>query len=110
MATGATSLTTLATPLRYRRNVATLSPQQLELLRSGFRKLQSFSDADDRGYQYWSGVHGLPLPEYCNIAHGTPLFLPWHRAYLYRFERALRDQESDAMLAWWDWRTRPGRP
>jgi tyrosinase len=41
----------------------------------------------------------------CTVAHGRPYFLPWHRAYLYFFERALRDQVPDAMLAWWDWRT-----
>lgn len=105
MATGTVNLQTLALPLRYRRNVATLNAGQLKLLRDAFRKVQAFSDADDRGYQHWSGIHGLPLPAYCDIAHGTPLFLPWHRAYLYRFERALRDQVPDAMLAWWDWRT-----
>jgi tyrosinase len=60
---------------------------------------------DERGYQYHAGIHGLPLPIGCDNAHGTPYFLPWHRAYLYFFERALRDQVPDAMLTWWDWRT-----
>lgn len=108
MATGTTGIQTLGRPLRYRRSVASLSPEQLRLLRDGFRKVQAIGD--DRGYGYWAGVHGLPLPAYCGIAHGTPLFLPWHRAYLYRFERAIRDQEPNAMLAWWDWRTPPGQP
>ncbi len=60
---------------------------------------------DDRGYRYLAGIHGLPLPIGCDNAHGTPYFLPWHRAYLYFFERALRDRVPDAMLTWWDWRT-----
>jgi tyrosinase len=38
---------------------------------------------------------------YCQ--HGTRLFLPWHRAYLYSFELALRDLQPDVVLAWWDW-------
>jgi tyrosinase len=41
---------------------------------------------------------------YCT--HGTPLFLPWHRAYLYFFELALRDLVPDLggfALPWWDW-------
>jgi len=63
------------------------------------------SVSDERGYQYLAGIHGLPLPIGCDNAHGTPYFLPWHRAYLYFFERALRDRVSEAMLAWWDWRT-----
>ena len=108
MATGTTGIQTLARPLRYRRSVTALSAQQLQLLRDGFRQVQAIGD--DRGYAHWAGVHGLPLPAYCDIAHGTPFFLPWHRAYLYRFERALRDQVPNAMLAWWDWRTPAGQP
>jgi tyrosinase len=98
----------MSTPLRYRRNVAALSPQQLQLLVDGFRAMQAISD--DRGYEHWAGIHGLPLPISCDIAHGTPLFLPWHRAYLWRIERAMRDLVPNAMLAWWDWRTPAGQP
>jgi tyrosinase len=108
MATGTPRLQAMAVPLRYRRNVATLSPQQLKLLVDGFRAVQAIGD--DRGYAHWAGIHGLPLPAYCDIAHGTPFFLPWHRAYLYRLERAIRDQVPNAMLAWWDWRTPSGTP
>ncbi len=59
--------------------------------------------SDERGYQYQAGIHGLPLPMYCQ--HGTPLFLPWHRAYLYFFEKALQDQVAGVTLPWWDWST-----
>jgi tyrosinase len=45
----------------------------------------------------------------CQNAHGTPYFLPWHRAYLYFFERALQDEVPDATLAWWDWATPAGQ-
>jgi tyrosinase len=40
--------------------------------------------------------------------HGSvrrALFLPWHRAYLYLFERALQDLDAGANLPWWDWTT-----
>jgi hypothetical protein len=37
-------------------------------------------DPDERGYQHFAGIHGLPLPAYCT--HDSPLSLPWHRAYL----------------------------
>jgi len=60
---------------------------------------------DERGYNFFAGLHGLPRPMDCTVAHGRPYFLPWHRAYLYFFERALRDQVPDVMLTWWDWRT-----
>jgi tyrosinase len=57
--------------------------------------------ADDRGFQYWAGIHGLPLPISCT--HHSELFLPWHRAYLYLFEKALQDQVPGVTLPWWDW-------
>ena len=51
-----------------RRDVSSLLPRQLADLREAFRKVQGLSD--DRGYQFHAGVHGLPLPKYCKIAHG----------------------------------------
>ncbi len=102
MATGTPSTQTLATPLRFRRNAARLTAGQLQNLRDGYAAVQAIDD--DRGYGYHAGIHGLPLPIGCDNAHGTEYFLPWHRAYLYFFERALRDQVADAMLPWWDWR------
>ena len=56
---------------------------------------------DDRGYQYWAGIHGLPLPISCK--HASPIFLPWHRAYLYFFEKALQDRVAGVTQPWWDW-------
>jgi tyrosinase len=105
MATGAPSPRHPSVPIKYRRDVDRLSPDQLKLLRQAFGAVMTI--ADDRGYQHWSGLHGLPRPSYCDFAHGRPYFLPWHRAYLYFFERALRDRVPDVMLAWWDWRATP---
>jgi tyrosinase len=99
---GAASLQHPAVAVRQRRSVTQLSAPQLKTLREAFGAALALSD--DRGYQYHAGIHGLPLPKYCKIAHGQALFLPWHRAYLYNFEMALRDQVPDATLAWWDWR------
>jgi tyrosinase len=85
--------------LSYRQNVARLQPPQLAAFRAAFRS--SMGLGDDRGWQYWAGIHGLPLPMYCQ--HHTPLFLPWHRAYLYYFELTLQEFDSTVMLPWWDW-------
>jgi tyrosinase len=81
--------------------VTALQPGQLAAFRRAITAAQKISD--ERGYQYWAGVHGLPLPIYCQ--HHTPLFLPWHRAYLYFFERALQDLVPGVTLPWWDWTT-----
>jgi tyrosinase len=90
-------------PIRHRKNVYHLTPAQLASLREAFDAVYGISD--NRGYQYWAGTHGVP-GGYC--VHNPPptvisTFLPWHRAYLYFFELALRDQVPDAMLTWWNW-------
>jgi tyrosinase len=86
-------------PLSYRKNVAMLRGPQLATLRSAYQASMQLSD--DRGWQHWAGIHGLPLPMYCQ--HHTPLFLAWHRAYLYYFELSLKDFEPTVTLPWWDW-------
>jgi tyrosinase len=80
-----------------------MTDPEIAELRAAFARLKELDD--DRGYQYLAGIHGLPLPIYCDQAHGRPAFLPWHRAYLYRVEIALRATGHDVMLPWWDWIT-----
>lgn len=106
MSTGTPSGQQPAAPIRFRRSAGQLTSGQLKTLRGGFSRL--YEIPDDRGYEYFAGIHGLPMPISCENAHGTPYFLPWHRAYLYFFERALRDRAPNAGLVWWDWETAPG--
>jgi tyrosinase len=108
VATGSPRAQDPVAPVRFRRNGDRLTGGQVALLRAAFAAVYEIQD--DRGYAHHAGIHGLPLPIGCDNAHGTPYFLPWHRAYLYFFERALRDRVGDAMLTWWDWRTGPNRP
>jgi tyrosinase len=85
--------------LRHRRDVRQLTPGQLADFRQAIAAAQAIGD--DRGYQYWAGIHGLPLPISCR--HHTHLFLPWHRAYLYFLEKILQDRVTGVTLPWWDW-------
>ena len=108
-----------ASGVKLRKSVATLTDADLATLRTALTAMEGISD--DRGYQHWAGIHGLPLPGYCvhsdaagvlgNLPVG-PLFLPWHRAYLYFFELALQDQDPGhaVTLPWWDWITDPAQP
>jgi tyrosinase len=98
-----TAVSAHARALRHRKSVERLTSTQLQVLRRGFAAMKAIGD--DRGFAHWAGIHGLPLPMYCQ--HGTRLFLPWHRAYLYFFELAMQDQVPESVLAWWDW-TSPG--
>ena len=96
-------------PIRHRKNVYLLLPRQLQALRDAFEAVMGISD--NRGYQFYAGLHGVP-GNWC-VHHPPPteisLFLPWHRAYLYFFELALRDQVPDAALTWWPWSSRRAR-
>ena len=40
-----------------------------------------------------------------NLAHGGPVFLPWHRMYLLRMEQQLQRHSgvAEACLPYWDW-------
>jgi tyrosinase len=86
--------------LHHRRSVSKLTPQQLADLRAAFKAVMDIED--DRGFWYFAGWHGVPF-NWCE--HGTELFLPWHRAYLYYFELALHRQVPGVSLPWWDWTT-----
>ncbi|MGO9822337.1 MAG: tyrosinase family protein [Solirubrobacteraceae bacterium] len=108
MSTGSASPQQPAVPLRHRLNVDAMAADQLAMFRAAMSAAMGISD--ERGYNYQAGIHGLPLPISCDIAHGRPVFLPWHRAYLYFFELALRDQQPDVALPWWDWTTLPSIP
>lgn len=96
----------------HRKNAALLSDDEVSALRSAFAQVQQISvDArgDDRGFFEHAGMHGVP---YWDCPHHTPqrIFLPWHRAYLYRLEQALADRVPGVTLPWWDWTTTRGIP
>ena len=70
----------------------------LKKLRIAYQKLQAKQGAT--GYQDLAGIHGLPQNR---CPHHSTLFLPWHRAYLISFEKALREIDPDVHLPFWDW-------
>lgn len=93
--------------MRRRKSVGELTGAEISALRSALVAMQELTD--DRGYGYWAGIHGLPLPISCE--HGNVLFLAWHRAYLYFFEQALLDRApADLSVPWWDWTGQDGIP
>lgn len=82
----------------------------LAALRNAYRKMQALSGTDNRSWIYWAGQHGFPNFQCWH--HGRVgfsgnrpynLFLPWHRAYVLYWEHAMRDQDANAALPWWDW-------
>ncbi len=75
------------------------------------------SITDNRGYEYMAGIHGIPQ---FRCKHGEAgsiadpnfrLFLPWHRAFLYWFEKYLQDAGHNTSISvpWWDWTSEASR-
>jgi len=103
----------MANVLRIRLGVHNLSDEQVAALRNSYQQLMAIGD--NRGYQYLAGLHGVP-GWYCwhhqhnaRSAQQMQLFPPWHRAYLYNFEMAMRDRVAGVTLPWWDWTLRAPR-
>ncbi|MES1025270.1 tyrosinase family protein [Gloeocapsa sp. BRSZ] len=90
-----------------RENIATFmqSPTKIAALRRGIRVMQSRSSSNPTSWIYQANMHGIPSNESrrltawgtCN--HGSFFFFPWHRMYLYYFERILRQASGDSTLA-----------
>jgi tyrosinase len=103
----------MANSIRIRVGVHNLDHAQVGAVRESYRQMMAIRD--NRGFQYLAGLHGVPS-WYCwhhqqnaRSAQQLQLFLPWHRAYLYSFEMAMRDRVADVTLPWWDWTLRPPR-
>jgi tyrosinase len=89
--------------IRHRKSVEKLRPDQLDALREGFASIQALRDSN--GFWFWAGAHGSPRNKCEHSPRGgfDNLFLPWHRAYLYRLELAMQTKVPRATLPWWDW-------
>lgn len=99
----------MAGSMVYRLEAGPPSDAAVERLANAMRALQS--RLDNRSFNYIAGLHGAP-GWYCwhhqasrRTAVQARLFLPWHRAYLWWLEQALRDEVDESALVWWDWTT-----
>jgi len=98
-------------PPGIRRNIDSLSPEELADYEHALKKLQEISQNDPEsidGYTYFEQLHdGDKGP--CEHANDT--FLPWHRAHLFLFEEALRRSDAprtaNVTLPYWDWSALP---
>ena len=102
--------------LRVRKNIADLTPQELESLRRGVAAMKERQANDPTSWSFQANMHGMLGPRtnplFMRCEHGTMWFLPWHRGYLYFFERILRKASGDDALTlpYWDWTASPAVP
>jgi tyrosinase len=80
----------LATTPRVRKNIDSLTPQELANYEHAISKLLEISTNDPEsidGYTYFEQLHDGDLGP---CEHKNDTFMPWHRAHLFLFEEALR--------------------
>jgi hypothetical protein len=93
-----------------RRNVATISDEERCSLRNAIIELNKKFYAGKRddsivgGVSYWFKQDEIHQATH---VHGGPAFLPWHRELCNRFEKLLREVDSELSLHYWDWTSDP---
>ncbi|KAI9297859.1 Di-copper centre-containing protein, partial [Neoconidiobolus thromboides FSU 785] len=77
-----------------RKEIRELTPNELTTFISAINTLKRTGV-----YDTFSQIH------YSNNlhSHGVPAFLPWHREFLYLFEKELQKVNPSIILPYWDW-------
>jgi tyrosinase len=76
----------------------------LEAWRDGVRLLKARPASNPVSWANFAAIHG-DANSFNLCPHGNWYFLPWHRAYLLTYERAVRQLtgHNDFALPYWDW-------
>ena len=103
-----------------RRNVHNLDPAGPELTAyaNAIEAMQALPNTDPLSWAYQANMHATwfsppppepapagELPGWTTCEHFNLFFWPWHRMYLYWFERIIREMSGDATFAlpYWDY-------
>jgi hypothetical protein len=85
-----------------RKDIATLSPNEIASLRHGVQVMMSRPATDPTSWRYQANMHGTydspSQPLWNGCQHASFYFFSWHRMYLYYFERILRAASGDPYL------------
>ena len=82
-----------------RKNQAALSPSERSAFIAAVKAVKAGGLYDTFVAQHRAAF----LARSNDPAHNGPGFLPWHREFLLRFERALQAVDSSVSLPYWDW-------
>jgi tyrosinase len=98
-----------------RKNAKNMTDKEWDSIKRGIQVMMNLNEMDSRGYMYQANIHGWSNHignesmsdkySWHKCQHGHYLFLPWHRMYLYYFERILRQAANDSELTipYWDY-------
>jgi len=101
---GIVALAQAQPPLRRSLHGMALNDPILEVWRDGVRLLKARPASDSVSWANFAAIHGN-TGDFNLCPHGNWYFLPWHRAYLLMYERAVRQLtgHNDFALPYWDW-------
>lgn len=87
---------------------STDSMTTVEIYEEAINLMKALPSSDGRSWDNQAGIHGTILGGFNRCNHQNSFFLPWHRAYLYYFEKICQKLtgESSFGLPYWNW-TRP---
>jgi tyrosinase len=93
-------------PLRRSLHGMALNDPILQAWRDGVRLLKARPASNPVSWANFAAIHGSAF-SFNLCPHGNWYFLPWHRAYLLTYERAVRQLTgfNDFALPYWDWTT-----
>lgn len=93
-------------PVRKNANTLSASDPIIQTYKDAVTAMRGLPSSDNRNWINQSDIH----LNYC--PHGNWFFLPWHRAYLFYFERICRELTGDESFAlpYWNWTERPTLP
>src|SRR5690348_11989774 len=92
-------------PQYVRRDIRKLDPNgpELKALRAGIAVMKTRPITDMTSWSFQVNIHGTPSFTQNSLwgqcQHGHWWFFPWHRMYLYYFERILRKAIQEAGVA-----------
>ncbi|KAK9152666.1 hypothetical protein Sjap_000146 [Stephania japonica] len=101
-------------PLRHRKPAHKLSPKEIERFKVAIAKMKQLDPKDPWNFMQQATIHctfcngaffQVNYPDKLLQVHATWLFAPWHRYYLYFWERILGKLIDDPTFAipYWNW-------
>lgn len=89
-----------------RKDIEKATPNEIAVLKHAIEVMKKESKNPRAGWRGQANIHQVSCP------HGNWFFLPWHRAYLYYFEKICRKASGDDAftLPYWNWTKSPTIP
>jgi polyphenol oxidase len=103
-------------PVVLRKPIGSLTASELTTLQSAFQALRALGPTDPRTWLLQADVHALYCQQCANDStqiHFMWNFFPWHRCYLYFYERilgSLAGNLDNFRLPYWDWENARSMP